>query len=232
MSSSLRRGALAASALVLSIASLSACAAGNSAQTLEVKPDNAATSVGDIKLQNINVITQPDQKTEGPAVITGRLFNNGRKDQELRSITLAGKNVPVKLSGAKGAGKIVVPAGGAVTLGGKDNASAVLPKGREGIKDGESQNLSFDFSSTGEVKISAYVVPATSYFKEWGPTEAASPAAKPGGNAKPGASAPANPANPSGAPERPGTQPGGQTGATPAATGSPAQAGQPQPAGH
>ncbi|MBO0652826.1 DUF461 domain-containing protein [Streptomyces triculaminicus] len=224
MSSSLRRGVLAASALVLSIASLSACAAGNSAQTLEVKPDNAATSVGDIKLQNINVITQPDQKTEGPAVVTGRVFNNGRKDQELRSITLAGKNVPVKLSGAKGAGKIVVPAGGAVTLGGKDNASAVLPKGREGLKDGEAQNLSFDFSSTGEVKIAAYVVPAKSYFKEWGPSEAASPAAQPGGNAKPGASAPASPANPSGTPAKPG--------ATPAATGSPAQNGQQQPAGH
>ncbi|MEX2984724.1 DUF461 domain-containing protein [Streptomyces sp. C36] len=223
MSSSLRRGVLAASALVLSIASLSACAAGNSAQTLEVKPDNAATSVGDIKLQNINVITQPDQKTEGPAVITGRVFNNGRTDQELRSITLAGKNVPVKLSGAKGAGKIVVPAGGAVTLGGKDNASAVLPKGREGLKDGESQNLSFGFSSTGEVKISAYVVPAKSYFKEWGPSAAASPA-QPAGNAKPGASAPASPANPSGAPAKPG--------ATPAATGSPAQNGQQQPAGH
>ncbi|MFI9204956.1 DUF461 domain-containing protein [Streptomyces sp. NPDC053048] len=230
MSSSLRRGALAATALVLSIASLSACAAGNSAQTLGVKPDNAATSVGDIKLQNINVITQPDQKTEGPAVITGRLFNNGREDQELRSIALPGKNVTVKLTGAKG-GKLVVPAGGSVTLGGKDNASAVLPKGREGIKDGESQPLSFDFSSTGEVKISAFVVPATTYFKEWGPSAAPSPATagKPGGNAKPGAGATTAP---SGAPAAgQGTQNGGQAGATPAVSGSPAQGGRQAEAG-
>ncbi len=187
MSSSLRRGALAASALVLSIASLTACAAGNSAQTLEVKPDNAATSVGDVKLQNINVITQPKQDATGPAVITGQIFNNGRKDQTLRSIKLPGKNVDVKLTAAKGkSGEIVVPAGGSVLLGGKDNASAVLPKGREGLKDGESQPLVFNLSSTGDVKISAFVVPATSYFKEWGPEEMPAQS-KPGGKpAKPG----------------------------------------------
>ena len=43
VSRSLRRGALAAAAIVFSIASLAACGAGNDAQTLEVKPDNAAT---------------------------------------------------------------------------------------------------------------------------------------------------------------------------------------------
>ncbi|MFB7505704.1 DUF461 domain-containing protein, partial [Streptomyces broussonetiae] len=60
MSSSLRRGALAASAIVFSIASLAACGAGNDSQTLEIKPDNAATKVGNIKVQNALIITQPD----------------------------------------------------------------------------------------------------------------------------------------------------------------------------
>ncbi|MBB4891973.1 copper(I)-binding protein [Streptomyces olivoverticillatus] len=208
MSSSLRRGALAASVLVLSIASLSACAAGNSAQTLEVKPDNAATSVGDIKLQNVNVITQPDQKTNGPAVITGRLFNNGNTDQTLRGISLPGKDSPVKLSAAKGGGQIVVPAHSSLTLGGKDNASAVLPKGREGLKDGDSQPLVFDFSSTGQVKISAFVYPATSYFSEWGPSAPASPAAPASSPAAPQGSpsapaAPAGSASPSAQQSRP-----------------------------
>ncbi|MEU4213419.1 DUF461 domain-containing protein [Streptomyces sp. NPDC026206] len=242
MSSSLRRGALAATALVLSIASLSACAAGNSAQTLEVKPDNAATSVGDIKLQNVNVITQPKQDTAGPAVITGQVFNNGRKDQTLRSVKLPGKNVTVKLTPAKGkSGDIVVPAGGSVLLGGKDNASAVLPKGREGLKDGESQPLTFELSSTGEVKISAFVVPATSYFKEWGPEEMPAQG-KPGGT-KPGKPAGSASASPSGAvdgqqgqqaPQNGAVQNGaGQTGATPSA-GQPSapQGGQQHPAGH
>ncbi|WP_414168278.1 DUF461 domain-containing protein [Streptoverticillium reticulum] len=214
MSSSLRRGALAATALVLSIAPLSACAAGNSAQTLEVKPDNAETSVGDIKLQNINVITQPES-ANGPAVVTGKIFNNGRTDQQLRSITFAGKNVTVNLSPAKGAGALVVPAGGSLTLGGKDNASAVLPKGREGFKDGDSQQLAFDFSNTGEVKIGAFVYPAKSFFKDWGPSNPA-PA--------PAASQASQPAQQQ--PAKPG-QPGQQQ---PSASQS-AQAGQ-QHAGH
>ncbi|CAM5446274.1 DUF461 domain-containing protein [Streptomyces abikoensis] len=226
MSSSLRRGTLAATALVLSIASLSACAAGNSAQTLEVKPDNAATSVGDIKLQNVNVITQPDLKAKGPAVITGQVFNNGDKDQTLRAITLPGKNgAKVKLTAAKGSGDVVVPAGGSVLLGGKGNASAVLPDGREAIKDGEQQRLAFDFSRTGEVRIGAFVVPATSYFKDWGPAEAApTPAGAPSG----AAGAPSGAAKPSGEPSAPAGKPSGA--ASPAA-GAASPAGQ-QHAGH
>lgn len=70
MSSSLRRGALAAAAIAFSIASLAACGAGHNAQTLEIKPDNAATSVGDIKVQNAVVITQPDLESTGPAVVS------------------------------------------------------------------------------------------------------------------------------------------------------------------
>lgn len=78
MSSSLRRGALAAAAIAFSIASLAACGAGSDAQTLGVKPDNAATTVGDIKVQNALVITQPDATSTGPAVISATVFNNGR----------------------------------------------------------------------------------------------------------------------------------------------------------
>ncbi|RLU86900.1 DUF461 domain-containing protein [Streptomyces griseocarneus] len=230
MSSSLRRGALAASVLVLSIASLSACAAGNKAQTLEVKPDNAATQVGDIKLQNMSVITQPDLESKGPAVITGKLFNNGRKDQTLKAITIPGRNAAVKITPAGGSGKLVVPAGGAVVLGGKGNASAVLENAREALKDGASQKLTFDFSDTGEVGIAAFVVPAKSFFKEWGPESEApaasskpsgQPSGQPGGQAgqtgqtgqagKPGAADAGEPgttpsSNPAGTPGTPGTQ--------------------------
>lgn len=89
MSSSLRRGGLAAAAIAFSIASLAACA-GNNAQTLEVKPDNAATSVGDIKIQNAIVVTQPGTETEGPAVVSATVFNGATTDQTLDSITMDG----------------------------------------------------------------------------------------------------------------------------------------------
>ncbi|MGY0060589.1 DUF461 domain-containing protein [Streptomyces sp. LZ34] len=171
MSSSLRRGALAAAALVVSVASLSACAAGNDAQTLQVKPDNAATSVGDIKIQNATVVTQPDRKTKGPAVITAKIFNNGGDNQTLKAITLPGTATKVKVSPAKGKGAVVVPAGGSVLLGGKGNASAVIVDGREAPRNGDAQPIVFDLSKTGDVPITAFVVPATHYFEDWGPSQ-------------------------------------------------------------
>ncbi|WP_338697882.1 DUF461 domain-containing protein [Streptomyces sp. Q6] len=171
MSSSLRRGALAAAAIAFSIASLAACGAGNNAQTLEVKPDNAATSVGDIKIQNATVITQPDRTSKGPAVVTATLFNNGTEAQTLDSITVDGVGKTAELSDAKGGSTISVPAGGSIVLGGKGNASAELPNSRTAVLDGNAQAITFSFSKAGDVKMKAFVVPAESYFEKWGPSE-------------------------------------------------------------
>ncbi|AZQ35662.1 DUF461 domain-containing protein [Streptomyces cyaneochromogenes] len=170
MSSSLRRGALAAAAIALSIASLSACAAGNNSQTLEIKPDNAATTVGDIKIQNAIVITQPDLESTGPAVISATLFNSGRTAQTLDAIKVDDTDKTAALKPAKG-GSLTIPAGGSLILGGKDNASATLPSSREAIQDGNAQKITFTFSKTGDVSLRAFVVPAEHYFKDWGPTE-------------------------------------------------------------
>ncbi|KFG72107.1 copper chaperone PCu(A)C [Streptomyces mutabilis] len=186
MSSSLRRGALAAAAIAFSIASLAACGAGHNAQSLEIKPDNAATTVGDIQIQNAVVITQPDLESTGPAVVSATFFNNGRTDQTLESITVDGTDMSAELKPAKGQegadGGLTVPAGGSLILGGEGNASAVLPSSREAVQDGNAQKITFTFSKTGEVGLEAFVVPAESYFSEWGPSDV--PAA-PGASAKP-----------------------------------------------
>ncbi|MEU0008650.1 DUF461 domain-containing protein [Streptomyces sp. NPDC006314] len=187
MSSSLRRGALAASAIVFSIASLAACGAGNNAQTLEIKPDNAATSVGDIKIQNAVVITQPDLKSTGPAVIAATVFNAGTQDQTLQSVTV-GSDTSAELKPAKGQ-RLTVPAGGSLVIGGKGNASAVLPSGREAVQDGNLQKVTFTFSKTGEVSLRAFVVPATSYFDKWGPGDIPSASASASATGAPGADA-------------------------------------------
>ncbi|MFD3836867.1 DUF461 domain-containing protein [Streptomyces sp. NPDC058642] len=171
MSSSLRRGALAAAAIAFSIASLSACAAGNNAQTLEVKPDNAATSVGDIKIQNAVVITQPDLESTGPAVISATLFNSGPTAETLDSVTVDDAGKTAELTPAKGKGKLTIPAGGSLVIGGEGNASAVLSSSREAVKDGDAQKITFTFSKTGAVSLKAFVVPAKSFFEKWGPTE-------------------------------------------------------------
>ncbi|MGW1267920.1 DUF461 domain-containing protein [Streptomyces sp. NPDC002491] len=177
MSSSLRRGALAASAIAFSIASLAACGAGNDAQTLEIKPDNAAAKVGDIKLQNVVVITQPDLESTGPAVISATVFNADDEPQTLESITVDATGKSAELKPAKGKGELTVPAHGSVVIGGANNASAVLSNSREAVKDGDAQDLTFTFSKTGAVKLTAFVVPAEGYFSSWGPSKMPTPSA-------------------------------------------------------
>ncbi|MGN9760741.1 DUF461 domain-containing protein [Streptomyces sp. SD31] len=191
MSSSLRRGALAAAAIAFSITSLGACAAGNNSQTLEIKPDNAATTVGDIKIQNAIVITQPDLESTGPAAISATLFNSGRTAQTLDAIKVDGTDKTAELKPAKGGGSLTIPAGGSLILGGKDNASAVLSSSREAIKDGNAQKITFTFSKTGDVSLRAFVVPAEHYFEGWGPS--AVPAA-PGKTSSPTGSPSGSPA--------------------------------------
>ncbi|GAA2481358.1 DUF461 domain-containing protein [Streptomyces longisporus] len=191
MSSSLRRGALAAAAIAFSITSLAACGAGGDAQTLQVKPDNAAAKVGNLKVQNVTIITQPDARTTGPAVIAATLFNNGGTAQTVDSITLPNVNLTAEIKPAKGSGKIVVPAHGSVVLGGKGNASAVLPNGSEAVQNASVRKVTFTFSETGAVTLSAFVVPAESYFTKWGPSEV--PTGTPSASPTPGKSTTASP---------------------------------------
>ncbi|MEU0135099.1 DUF461 domain-containing protein [Streptomyces sp. NPDC006296] len=193
MSRSLRHGAFAATALVFSIAALSACSAGNDAQTLQVRPDNAATAVDNIKIQNLNIITQPEADAEGPAVIAATLFNDGTKQEVVERIALPGTGATVKLQPAGGKGKLVVPVGGRVVIGGKDNASAVIENGREAGANGNVQPVAFTFSETGDIELGAAIVPATSFFEGFGPSAlpstkpTATPSASPSGSASPAA---------------------------------------------
>ncbi|MFF8938750.1 DUF461 domain-containing protein [Streptomyces paradoxus] len=218
MSSSLRRGALAAAVTAFSIASLAACGAGSNAQTLEIKPDNAATSVGDIKIQNAVVITQPDLESTGPAAISATFFNSGRTAETLESITLPGTGKTAQLKPAKG-GSLSIPPGGSLILGGQNNATAMLPSSREAVQDGNAQKVTFTFSKTGAVSLRALVVPAEHYFKEWGPAEV--PAA-PGASSSPSGSPSGSPAaGESGAPESPA---GGETPGGHEASGTPTDA--------
>lgn len=109
MSSSLRRGALAAAAIAFSIASLASCAAGNNAETHQINPDNARATVGDIMVQNAVVVTQPDLESTGPAIVAATIFNNGTKDQTLDSVVVDGVDKKAELTAAQGNGKLTIP---------------------------------------------------------------------------------------------------------------------------
>ena len=83
MSRSLRRGALAASAIASRRPlAVRLRAPGSNAQTLEVKPDNAATTVGTSRSRTRRSSPRPG-RGEGPAVVTARIFNNGRGAETL-----------------------------------------------------------------------------------------------------------------------------------------------------
>ncbi|NLU74128.1 copper chaperone PCu(A)C [Streptomyces sp. HNM0575] len=199
MSSSIRRGTLAATVLALAVVTLSACEAGHDAQTLEVKPDSAATSVGSVKVQNVTIITPA--AGEGPSAVTGRIFNQGTKDETLTSVKVKGTGERVKLRPAEGEKALTVPAGGSLALGGKDNASAELPPGAEmrGVRNGNAQQVSFDLSRTGVVTLRAAVVPSHGDYRKFGPTVAPSPSttsATPSGS--PSGSASESPGSPAG----------------------------------
>ncbi|MEV6960984.1 DUF461 domain-containing protein [Streptomyces sp. NPDC051207] len=186
MSSSLRRGALAAAAIAVSIASLAACGAGHNAQSLEIRPDNAAATVGDLKIQNAVVVTRADKESTGPATVSATVFNSGSRAETLESITVDGAG-KAKLTPAKGK-SLTVPAGGSLVIGGKDNASAVLPGA--GLVGGSAQKVTFTFSTTGAVVLRAFVVPSEGYYSSWGPTEAAAaPSGAASGEPSEGASA-------------------------------------------
>lgn len=165
MSSSLRRGALAA-ALALSLFPLAACAAGNHAETLRIRPDNAATSVGDIEIQNAVVLTQAT--ADGNSSVTAKIFNNGDDEQTLESVKVG--SLDAELSGP-----IKLPAHGSVLLGGEGNPSAVFKGGSESKNDGDFKDIVFDFSKTGEVTLPSLALPAAGYYTSFGPSEKASP---------------------------------------------------------
>jgi hypothetical protein len=174
VSSSLRRGSLAATVLALSVATLSACGAGPDAATQTIKPDNAEVHSKHVKIQDVQVVTT--DLAGGQATITGRIFNNADKPEKLESITLGGANGAVTLHPAKGK-SLQVPAHGWLTLGGKDHASAVIddPKAAD-IKNGEAQKVVFHLSRTGTLSLRGLVVPVEHGLSRFGPSPAPSSA--------------------------------------------------------
>ncbi|MFJ1752964.1 DUF461 domain-containing protein [Kitasatospora sp. NPDC088134] len=178
MSRSLRRGA--AAALVLAaIVPLSACGAGNEPATLQIKPDNAATSVGNAKLNNIVVVAPAGSAGDysGPATVTVNVANTGTVEDVLTGVTIAGS--PAKLTDADGAALsgITLKPGQSVLLGaaGAPTAQAAGVK----LSVGGYAPTAFTFKTAGQVSANAVVHPASDLYKGFGPKEAAKPSAAP-----------------------------------------------------
>ncbi|MEV4614216.1 DUF461 domain-containing protein [Kitasatospora sp. NPDC049258] len=178
MSRSLRRGAIAALVLA-AIVPLSACAAGNSPDTLEIQPDNASTSLGDnLRLNNIVVVTEDSASGEaaGPANVTVNISNSGTTPETLKSITV-GDSSTATFTDAKGAPipEIVIPAGKAVLLGGPEQPVAHVASAKVNV--GGFAATSFVFGSAGKVGSQAAVLPARGQYAAFGPKAESAPSA-------------------------------------------------------
>ncbi|MDH6135363.1 copper(I)-binding protein [Kitasatospora sp. MAA4] len=211
MSRSLRRGGSAALVLALAAISLSACADGPSPDTAKVKPDTPATSIGnDLKLNNIVVVTGAMQASgqPGPANVTVNISNTGSAPETLQSLTVA--NGTATFADAKGATipGIVIPAGGAVLVGGDGQPTAQLSSVTLNV--GGFAPADFAFDKAGKVDVQAQVNSAAGAYASFGP---ASPSAS--ASASAGASAAA-----SGSPSTGAASPSGSASASAGASAS------------
>ncbi|MER7672163.1 DUF461 domain-containing protein [Kitasatospora sp. NPDC096128] len=232
MSRSLRRGSIAAIA-ALAIASLSSCAASNTPDTLQIKPDNAAATLGtNLRLNNIVIVTGVGTSGDytGPANVVVNISNTATTPAELQSITVG--NASATFADAAGApqSSIVIPAGSSVAIGGQGNPSALVSAATVHV--GGFANTTFTFKDGQKVDAQAGVNPDSDkgLYQGFGPT----PAATPSKSASPAATAPGAPATPAAgttpsAPATPAT--GAGTAATPGAPTAPAT-GTTAPAAH
>ncbi|MFJ7245741.1 DUF461 domain-containing protein [Kitasatospora sp. NPDC098652] len=231
MSRSLRRGSIAAIA-ALAIASLSSCAASNTPDTLQIKPDNAAATLGtNLRLNNIVIVTGVGTSGDytGPANVVVNISNTATTPAELQSITVG--NASATLADAAGApqSSIVIPAGSSVAIGGQGNPSASLSAAAVHI--GGFANTTFAFKDGQKVDAQAGVSPDSDkgLYKGFGPT----PAAVPAKTGSPAATAPATPAAGATTPATGATAPATPaTGATTPATPGAPVAGSTAPAAH
>ncbi|SOB83392.1 DUF461 domain-containing protein [Streptomyces sp. 1331.2] len=193
MSRSLRRGSIAAIAAI-AIASLSSCAAGNTPDTLQIKPDNAAATLGtNLRLNNIVVVTGESATGDytGPANVVVNISNTATTPAELQSIAIGSS--PATFTDAAGGplSGIVIPAGGAVAIGGPGNPSASVSSASVHV--GGFAPTTFTFKDGQKVDAQAGVSPdageaGRGLYKGFGPTPSAS--ATPGKTSSPSAGAP------------------------------------------
>ena len=167
MSRSLRRGAVAA--LIIATAPiLTACATGDSAASLKVKPDSAATSISNgasqLKLNGIVVITRPDGSA--PASVNVNIANNGSAADTLTGVTVNG--APAVLSG-----DTTIPSLGSLRLGTPGQPQATVQT--LDATPGQNTTVAFTFATAGSVQVQALITPGVGEYAAYAPTPSPTP---------------------------------------------------------
>ncbi|MDI2131777.1 hypothetical protein [Yinghuangia seranimata] len=206
-----RRQAAVAATLALALAPLAAaCSSGTDAATSKVKPDTANTTIGNLKVQNLTLVT--GEEGTGLVALGGAFINDGDKPETLTKVSVEGAPAPAELASSAGTGPITIPAHSAVYLtGGKDR---VVVKNATEIAPGTSHKVTLGFSTVGETTLSVTVHTPEDYFKQLKPE---APTSAPATTAAPTTAAPSSSAPAAATTTGSAT---GQPSGTPNATGS------------
>ncbi|MEY9962825.1 hypothetical protein ABIA33_000851 [Streptacidiphilus sp. MAP12-16] len=169
MSRSLRRGAVAA-VIIATAPILAACSAGDNAASLQVKPDNAATSIGStLKLNGIVVVTTAIG--QAPANVTVNISNTGDQADNLVSVAVGSTQAVLS-------GPATINSGGSLLLSGPGQVSATVPTLT--AMPGQNANVTFTFANAGSVTVQALVSAGTGIYASYAPVAPTpSPSASP-----------------------------------------------------
>ncbi|MYV99579.1 hypothetical protein, partial [Streptomyces sp. SID3343] len=178
MSRSLRRGALAATVAAVLAPLAAGCASGKDAETHQIKPDTASTAFGDLKIQNVQLVTGDQGKHL--VALGAALFNEGKEPETITKVTVDG-------AGAATGGPLTIPAGGALYMVDRPQGmTAESPQGKTylgplvfpnapDVEAGSFRKVTFAFGTAGETSLDVSVHAPTGYFEQLKPTPAFTP---------------------------------------------------------
>jgi hypothetical protein len=169
----LHRGA-AAALLIATAPVLAACSAGSDAQSLQVKPNSAATTVSStLAVNGVTLVTTAGGSA--PAALNANISNTGSTAETLRSVTVGGTTATFSGSTGTAVTDLTIPAGGSLVIGGPGNAQADLAS--LPVQAGQFTPVVFQFASAGSVTLNALVNTGTGVYASYGPQVAPSPSA-------------------------------------------------------
>jgi hypothetical protein len=153
------RLAILAAAVASTAALTAGCAAGQSAATLQIKPNMAAGQTNAIQAQNVVVVVDPET---GAAQLTGTVINNGVDEDQLTSVTVGGQQIPLR-STVNVAGK------SALNLAAENGPKLLLGK-KSGLTPGVDAEVDLTFATSGTIALSAQSEPNTGTYAQFQPS--------------------------------------------------------------
>lgn len=164
------RRTLAAALLVAATIALTGCGAGKKAETLEIRPDTPATTLGSLKIQNVVLLTGP-LGGGGPLAVTGSIYNGGGAPDRIQRISVNELPVPAEITPSPAHPEMRVLPRQTLQIGGPGNTTAVVPNAADLVRSGDSRRVTFLFAREGEVTLWVPVLPANRYYTGFGPPE-------------------------------------------------------------